>query len=52
MSDEEAVKVLKSLINIAYGTKGRNPLYSDFEVIKALRIAIKAIEERSKHVNN
>lgn len=52
MSDEEAIKVLKSLINIAYGTKGKDPLYSDFEVIKALQIGISAIKERMKHVNN
>lgn len=52
MSDEEAIKVLKSLINIVYGTKGKDSIFSDIEVVKALRIAISAIEERSKRANS
>lgn len=52
MSNEEAIKVLKSLINIVYGTKGKDSIFSDVEVVEALQIGISAIKERNKNANN
>lgn len=52
MTDDEAIKILKSLINIVYGAKGKDSIFSDVEVVNALQIGISAIEERNKNANN
>ena len=52
MTDDEAIKILKSLINIVYGAKGKDSIFSDVEVVNALQIGISAIKERNKNANN
>lgn len=46
MNDKDAIIIIESLIDIASGMKHKGRVYSDIEVIEALRVGIDAIKER------